>query len=87
MPRFTVRASILSIALPAERRRVGRYHNRALQITPPRAARRHAAPGRRVPVRETQAGDVRTRRSNQPDTGVPAPRLTREPDALHSQPG
>jgi hypothetical protein len=142
---------------------VVRYHNRALQITPSRAARRHAAPGRRVLVRETQAGDIRivvrdpltgrehelswtdvtatprpariavpvakpvapipivpadvagytrsgkplsaqqmatrarwsqqvrvtatTRRSTQPDTGVPAPRLTREPDALHPQPG
>jgi hypothetical protein len=35
-----------------------RYHNRALQVTPSRAARRHAAPGRRLLVRETQAGAV-----------------------------
>jgi transposase len=38
---------------------VVRYHNRALQVTPTRAARRHAAPGRRVLVRETEAGVVR----------------------------
>lgn len=139
---------------------VVRYHTRALQVTPSRAARRHAAPGRRVLVRETQAGEIRvlvrdpstgrehelpwtdvtaiprparivvpvavpvapvprdvagytrsgkplsakqmatrarwqqqvrvtatTRRPEQPDTGVPATRLTREPDALHPQLG
>ena len=37
---------------------VVRYHNRGLQVTPTRAARRVAAPGRRVLVRETQAGVV-----------------------------
>lgn len=38
---------------------VVRYHNRALQVTPSRAAQRHAAPGRRVLVRETAAGVIR----------------------------
>lgn len=38
---------------------VVRYHNRALQVKPTRAAQRHAAPGRRVLVRETEAGVVR----------------------------
>ena len=38
---------------------VVRYHNRALQVTPTRAAQRHVAPGRRVLVRETEAGVVR----------------------------
>lgn len=38
---------------------VVRYHNRALQVKPTRSAQRHAAPGRRVLVRETEAGLVR----------------------------
>lgn len=38
---------------------VVRYHKRALQVKPTRAAQRHAAPGRRVLVRETEAGVVR----------------------------
>lgn len=38
---------------------VVRYHNRALQVTPSRAAQRHAAPGRQVLVRETAAGVIR----------------------------
>ena len=38
---------------------VVRYHNHALQVTPSRAAQRHAAPGRRVLVRETAAGLIR----------------------------
>jgi hypothetical protein len=38
---------------------VVRYDNRALQVTPTRAAQRHVAPGRRVFVRETAAGVVR----------------------------
>jgi hypothetical protein len=47
---------------------VVRYHNRALQVTPNRAAQRHAAPGRRVLVRETAAGVVRILVRN-PTTG------------------
>lgn len=35
---------------------VVRYHNQALQVTPTRAAQRHAAPGRRVVVREQATG-------------------------------
>lgn len=35
---------------------VVRYHHRGLQVTPTRAAQRHAAPGRRVVVRESAAG-------------------------------
>jgi len=38
---------------------VVRYANQALQVTPTRAARRHAAPGRRVLVRERADGVVR----------------------------
>ena len=47
-----------------ESRRLGkdwvvRYHNRALQVTPTRAAQRHAAPGGQVLVREDREGRVR----------------------------
>jgi hypothetical protein len=35
---------------------VVRYHNQGLQVTPTRAAQRHAAPGRRVVVRESATG-------------------------------
>lgn len=37
---------------------VVRYQNRGLQVTPTRAAQRHAAPGRRVIVRECAAGEL-----------------------------
>lgn len=47
-----------------ESRRLGkdwvvRYHNRALQVTPTRAAQRHVGPGGRVLVREDRAGRLR----------------------------
>lgn len=47
-----------------ESRRLGkdwvvRYHNRALQVTPTRAAQRHAASGGQVLVREDRAGHLR----------------------------
>ena len=38
---------------------VVRYHNRALQVTPTRAAQRQVAPGRQVLVRESEGGTVR----------------------------
>ena len=47
-----------------EPRRLGRdwvvrYHNRALQVTPTRAAQRHVGPGGQVLVREDRAGRIR----------------------------
>lgn len=57
-------AGLADIFALEETRRLGndwvvRYHNRALQVTPSRAAQRHAAPGRQVLVRETVAGVLR----------------------------
>lgn len=37
---------------------VVRYQNQGLQVTPTRAAQRHAAPGRRVVVRESATGEL-----------------------------
>ena len=58
LPPGTALAAVFSLETPRTLSNdwVVRYHNRALQVTPTRAAQRHVAPGRQVLVRESEAG-------------------------------